>query len=246
MEAGRQRAGGGTCVCAWCTPAACDSRCSANAAGGTILRLEQDVLVPLVRRQQEGEQVYCQEMTGFWSQLKHPGAAIPCTAMVLAHMRETGTEGLACSREGGPVIIGDVLVDASAVVDPSAKVSVRRYKHLHRVNPCVSMQIGPNVTIGRNVTIGAGVRVKNSILLDGVRVQVCACMRWRQEAPDCCIGKDRACIIQSVIGWDSSIGRWCRIEGDASSSLRASAVESTALTKAGGATVFGESPMWCG
>ena len=34
------------------------------------------------------------------------------------------------------------------------------------------MQLGPNVTIGAGVVIGKGVRVRNSIILDGVRLKV--------------------------------------------------------------------------
>lgn len=55
--------------------------------------------------------------------------------------------------------------------------------------------MGDNVTIGRNVKVGAGVRIKNSIILDGVEV------------------KDRAFIVNSIIGWNSVICQWCRIEG---------------------------------
>eukprot|EP01100_Stratorugosa_tubuloviscum_P005032 TRINITY_DN2289_c0_g1_i1.p1 TRINITY_DN2289_c0_g1~~TRINITY_DN2289_c0_g1_i1.p1 ORF type:complete len:445 (-),score=194.49 TRINITY_DN2289_c0_g1_i1:83-1372(-) len=58
-----------------------------------------------------------------------------------------------------------------------------------------SAKIGPNVTLGANVKIGAGVRIKESIILDGVDI------------------KDRVCLIYSIIGFDSVIGRWSRIEG---------------------------------
>jgi len=58
-----------------------------------------------------------------------------------------------------------------------------------------SARIGSNVTIGKNVTVGAGVRIVNSIILDGVVI------------------KARACVINSIIGWHSTIGQWCRIEG---------------------------------
>jgi mannose-1-phosphate guanylyltransferase len=46
------------------------------------------------------------------------------------------------------------------------------------------------------VKIGAGVRIKNSLILSGVEI------------------KDRACILNSIIGWGSVLGQWCRIEGD--------------------------------
>mmetsp|Transcript_2642 Transcript_2642/g.6366 ORF Transcript_2642/g.6366 Transcript_2642/m.6366 type:complete len:415 (+) Transcript_2642:53-1297(+) len=56
-------------------------------------------------------------------------------------------------------------------------------------------RIGPNVYIGQDCHIGAGVRIVNSILLDGVRI------------------KDRACVIRSIVGWDSTVGAWSRVEG---------------------------------
>ncbi len=36
------------------------------------------------------------------------------------------------------------------------------------------MQIGPNVSIGAGSVIGAGVRIRDSIILPGVTIQVCA------------------------------------------------------------------------
>jgi mannose-1-phosphate guanylyltransferase len=56
--------------------------------------------------------------------------------------------------------------------------------------------IGPNVSIGLRVTIASGVRVKDAIILDNVEV------------------RSNACILRSVIGWDSRIGKWCRVEGN--------------------------------
>ncbi|UVC49967.1 GDP-mannose pyrophosphorylase [Theileria orientalis] len=55
--------------------------------------------------------------------------------------------------------------------------------------------IGPNVCIGPNVKIGNGCRIINSTLMKNVQV-------------------DSNCYIEgSIIGWDSIIGRWVRIEG---------------------------------
>eukprot|EP01117_Protostelium_nocturnum_P007277 TRINITY_DN2602_c0_g1_i1.p1 TRINITY_DN2602_c0_g1~~TRINITY_DN2602_c0_g1_i1.p1 ORF type:complete len:405 (+),score=96.65 TRINITY_DN2602_c0_g1_i1:93-1307(+) len=62
-----------------------------------------------------------------------------------------------------------------------------------KVDP--SAKIGPNVSIGEGVTIGSGVRISNSIILDGAEI------------------KERACILYSVVGWKSVIGRWARLEG---------------------------------
>jgi mannose-1-phosphate guanylyltransferase len=55
-------------------------------------------------------------------------------------------------------------------------------------------RIGPNVTIGPNVVIGDGVRIQRSVLLEGSKV------------------KDHAWVKSTIIGWNSSIGRWARME----------------------------------
>uniref|UniRef100_A0A4W3GHJ5 GDP-mannose pyrophosphorylase Aa n=1 Tax=Callorhinchus milii TaxID=7868 RepID=A0A4W3GHJ5_CALMI len=55
--------------------------------------------------------------------------------------------------------------------------------------------LGPNVSIGTGVTIGAGVRVRESIILHGASLQ------------------DHSCVLNCIVGWDSSIGRWARVEG---------------------------------
>lgn len=55
--------------------------------------------------------------------------------------------------------------------------------------------LGPNVSIGTGVTIGAGVRVRESIILHGATLQ------------------DHSCVLNSIIGWDSTVGKWSRVEG---------------------------------
>lgn len=55
--------------------------------------------------------------------------------------------------------------------------------------------LGPNVSIGKNVTIGAGARVRESIILG-----------------NCTLG-EHCLVIYSVIGWNSSVGDWSRVEG---------------------------------
>uniref|UniRef100_A0A8C7VH97 GDP-mannose pyrophosphorylase Aa n=1 Tax=Oncorhynchus mykiss TaxID=8022 RepID=A0A8C7VH97_ONCMY len=55
--------------------------------------------------------------------------------------------------------------------------------------------LGPNVSIGTGVTIGAGVRVRESIILHGATLQ------------------DHSCVLNCIVGWDSTIGKWARVEG---------------------------------
>lgn len=55
-------------------------------------------------------------------------------------------------------------------------------------------KIGPNVTIGPNVVIGDGVRLQRSVILSGSKV------------------KDHAWVKSTIVGWNSSVGKWARLE----------------------------------
>lgn len=85
-----------------------------------------------------------------------------------------------------------------------AKSDAKCFVGLNSIHPSASIDpsalIGPNVSIGPNCVIGAGVRIKDSIVLASSSIQ------------------DNTCILNSIIGWDSRIGTWCRIEGSPFSS----------------------------
>ncbi|KAB8336992.1 hypothetical protein FH972_021296 [Carpinus fangiana] len=55
-------------------------------------------------------------------------------------------------------------------------------------------KIGPNVTIGPGVTIGDGVRLQRCVLLANCKV------------------KEHAWIKSTIVGWNSTVGRWARLE----------------------------------
>ena len=55
-------------------------------------------------------------------------------------------------------------------------------------------RIGPNVTIGPNVAIGDGVRLQRCVVLSGSKI------------------KDHAWIKSTIVGWNSTVGRWARLE----------------------------------
>ncbi|XP_030553623.2 LOW QUALITY PROTEIN: mannose-1-phosphate guanyltransferase alpha-like [Rhodamnia argentea] len=80
-----------------------------------------------------------------------------------------------------------------------------------KVHPTAKM--GPNVSISANVRVGPGVRLINCIILDDVELE------------------DNAVVINSIVGWKSSLGRWSRVQadGDYNSKL--------------GITILGESVM---
>ncbi|OZJ06253.1 hypothetical protein BZG36_00796 [Bifiguratus adelaidae] len=56
-------------------------------------------------------------------------------------------------------------------------------------------KIGPNVSIGPRAVIGKGVRIRDSIILDNAHIGA------------------GSCILHAVVGWDSKIGQWARVEG---------------------------------
>eukprot|EP00158_Paraphelidium_tribonemae_P001828 Partr_v1_DN24856_c0_g1_i2_m29924 putative mannose-1-phosphate guanyltransferase len=56
-------------------------------------------------------------------------------------------------------------------------------------------KIGPSVVIGPNCVIGDGVRLQKCVIMDGARV------------------KSFSWVNQSIVGWNSSVGRWSRLEG---------------------------------
>lgn len=81
-------------------------------------------------------------------------------------------------------------------MDPETSPTIVGNVFIHdsaKVHP--SATIGPNVSISANVVIGESVRVRDAIILENVKVQ------------------DYSVIMYSVIGKNSRIGKWCRIEG---------------------------------
>ena len=135
---------------------------------GDELRLEQDVLAPMA----EGRRLYVYQTTSFWRQIKTAGSAVPANALMLAAYKTTNpallrqrsptvatpaarpsVDYLLAGRKPTAEIVEPCFIDETAHIDPSAK-------------------IGPNVSIGAHCQIGAGCRVRDSILLDNVSLDV--------------------------------------------------------------------------
>ncbi|PHT31714.1 hypothetical protein CQW23_28051 [Capsicum baccatum] len=68
-----------------------------------------------------------------------------------------------------------------------------------KVHP--TAKIGPNVSISANARIGAGARLISCIILDDVEIQ------------------ENAVVIHAIVGWKSSIGRWSRVQRQATGTL---------------------------
>ena len=80
------------------------------------------------------------------------------------------------------------------LADPSANILPPVFIHpTAEVDP--TAKLGPNVSIGPRVVIGPGVRVKESIVLEDAEIKHAACVKY------------------SIIGWNSRVGAWARVEG---------------------------------
>lgn len=85
-------------------------------------------------------------------------------------------------------------VGSKELTPPSANIIQPVFLHPSaHVDP--TAKLGPNVSIGPRAVIGPGVRVKESIILEDSEV------------------KHDACILYSIIGWNSRVGAWARVEG---------------------------------
>lgn len=142
--------------------------------------LEREVLGPLARKSNKPS-LFSFETRDFWRQIKSASSTVSANRLYLENYGKTDSKLLASDSNNGPKIISPVFIHPTAKVDPTAV-------------------LGPNVTIDANCVIGEGVRIKESVILPGVRI------------------KDNACIIDSIIGWNSTIGTWSRVEGSPASS----------------------------
>ncbi|KPI34475.1 putative mannose-1-phosphate guanyltransferase [Cyphellophora attinorum] len=80
------------------------------------------------------------------------------------------------------------------IAKPSATIVPPVFIHpTAEVDP--TAKLGPNVSIGPKVIVGPGVRIKESIVLDDAEI------------------KHDACVLHSIIGWNSRVGAWARVEG---------------------------------
>ena len=56
--------------------------------------------------------------------------------------------------------------------------------------------IGPNVTVSAGVVIAGGVRIRESIILENATIN------------------EHCCILYSIVGWNTVVGAYVRIEGE--------------------------------
>ncbi|KIW16417.1 hypothetical protein PV08_06469 [Exophiala spinifera] len=80
------------------------------------------------------------------------------------------------------------------IATPSANIVPPVFIHpTATVDP--TAKLGPNVSVGPKAIIGAGARVKEAIVLEEAEI------------------KHDACVLYAIIGWNSRVGAWARVEG---------------------------------
>jgi mannose-1-phosphate guanylyltransferase len=80
------------------------------------------------------------------------------------------------------------------IAKPSANILPPVFIHpTATVDP--TAKLGPNVSVGPKAVIGAGARVKDAIVLEEAEI------------------KHDACVLYAIIGWNSRVGAWARVEG---------------------------------
>jgi mannose-1-phosphate guanylyltransferase len=69
------------------------------------------------------------------------------------------------------------------------------------------------VTVGKGVTVGPGVRIRESMVLEGSVIQVCVDRFYSAVISNKCVAQDHSCILYTIVGWNSMVGEWTRVEG---------------------------------
>ncbi|KAF6361503.1 GDP-mannose pyrophosphorylase A [Rhinolophus ferrumequinum] len=196
--------------------------------GAGTIRLEQDVFSALAGQ----GQIYVHLTDGIWSQIKSAGSALYASRLYLGQYQLTHPERLAKHYLGGPRIRGTHpapiphlcplpqpplpsepwLLTSHAEVKSQALPSLNEIwfgvfvprssllllgnVYIHpTAKVAASAVLGPNVSIGEGVTVGEGVRLRESIVLHGATLQ------------------EHTCVLHSIVGWGSTVGRWARVEG---------------------------------
>eukprot|EP01116_Phalansterium_solitarium_P009432 TRINITY_DN23569_c0_g1_i1.p1 TRINITY_DN23569_c0_g1~~TRINITY_DN23569_c0_g1_i1.p1 ORF type:complete len:441 (-),score=148.26 TRINITY_DN23569_c0_g1_i1:325-1569(-) len=152
-----------------------------------FLRLEQDVLMTLCG----DKHVYLFLNNSFWLQLKSAGMVIKASEYQLEALR-VNPPSLPVRQSAQPQ--EHRLAPRTTASQPGPHIVGNVLVHPSaKIHP--TAKLGPNVAISANVTIGEGVRVSHSIILENVDI------------------KAHACVLNSIIGWRSTIGEWARVEG---------------------------------
>lgn len=108
------------------------------------------------------------------------------TCLYLSHLTAQHSPLLSDPSKNKWVYGGNVLVDP--VSHPLVASSIRADLQTADVDP--TAVLGPNVVVGPGAKVGAGVRLQRCIIMSNAVV------------------RDHSWIANSIIGWNSNVGRW--------------------------------------
>ncbi|XP_006763505.1 PREDICTED: mannose-1-phosphate guanyltransferase alpha [Myotis davidii] len=130
-------------------------------------------------------QIYVHLNDGIWSQIKSAGSALSASPLTLDLRPRGESESLPSLNQ---IWFGAFASRSSLLLLGNVYIHPTA-----KVAP--SAVLGPNVSIGEGVTVGEGVRLRESIVLHGATLQ------------------EHTCVLHSIVGWGSTVGRWARVEG---------------------------------
>lgn len=118
---------------------------------------------------------------------------------VFAYMNKCNNFWMSIKSAGSAIYANRTMLDLYKKYHPNRLVEGSQIIGNVYIHPTAkvhdSAKIGPHVAIGANVIVEEGARVKNSMILDGALL------------------KKHCCVIHSIVGWQSVVGSWTRIEG---------------------------------
>lgn len=160
------------------------------------LAIEQDILMSLAGR----GRIYVFDCgQDFWVQIKDAAGALRCSGEYLEYFVAEKPELLAKASAGMRAKVGRLGSAGSfagSVGVGSSKLTIVGAVIIDgsaKVHP--SAKIGPNVVLGPGVSVGPGCRLKDCIILEDCQVS------------------DHAVVSGAIVGWQSSIGHWSRVQG---------------------------------
>lgn len=168
-------------------------RLSGNA---DVVRLEQDILRPMAGT--GNLFVYTLTENDFWMQIKTAEQALPANNLYLHHLHKQPKPGH--TRSSSCVVsVNQNVQNVSYITSPTRAQEFELDPPVY-IHPTAlihpTAKIGPNVSIGSRVIIERGVRIKNAIILDGTEI------------------KNDSLVMNAIIGWESKLGSWCRVQGE--------------------------------
>ncbi|TGZ74794.1 hypothetical protein CRM22_000759 [Opisthorchis felineus] len=164
-----------------------------------IIHLEREICQPLAGT----GTLFVYHTTRFWSQIKFAGAVIYANRHVLSLYERTHPHRLARMSLPSSTGLQFLTTDNSQSITMNGDSSGETrgpiiIGHVF-IHPTAQVDktavLGPNVSVGERAVIRGGVRLRDCIVLRDAEI------------------REHACCLNAVIGWNTIIGKWARVEG---------------------------------